>query len=149
LENEGFTDDIRIGFLVFLLSHARPINEVIHPHFLDQRSAFDTQFAGITATPFTYEDYEKTRERLVREVHSHLTDTDRSYQLQKRHSGLEFVSKVYTFLWGITLSKIHHVPEGKAQKSDIMKCMFPEKKSLLQKSVNFFIQALDLSLQVI
>jgi predicted nucleotidyltransferase component of viral defense system len=54
LENEGFTDDIRIGFLVFLLSHARPINEVIHPHFLDQRSAFDTQFAGITATPFTY-----------------------------------------------------------------------------------------------
>ncbi len=79
LENEGFTDEIRLGFIASLLSHNRPINEIIRPNFLDQRQVFETQFSGRVFSPFSYEDYEATRIRLVREIHENLTEGDRRF----------------------------------------------------------------------
>jgi predicted nucleotidyltransferase component of viral defense system len=81
LENEGYTEDIKIGFITALLSHMRTISEIIRPHFLDQRSAFEKQFSGMSSIAFKYKDYEETRIRLVNEVNSRMTDTDRSFIL--------------------------------------------------------------------
>jgi predicted nucleotidyltransferase component of viral defense system len=36
LNNEGLTDEIRMGFKALLLSHSRPIHGLIHPNFQDQ-----------------------------------------------------------------------------------------------------------------
>jgi hypothetical protein len=57
----------------------RPINEVIRPKFIDQRQAFETQFSGMADIPFSYEDFEKTREQLLEIIHSNLTDEDRLF----------------------------------------------------------------------
>jgi predicted nucleotidyltransferase component of viral defense system len=78
---DGLTDDIRQGFLAYLLASNRPIHEMIRPNFLDQRRAFETQFAGMTQEPFSYEDFEAARERLVQELHAGFTDTDRHFLL--------------------------------------------------------------------
>lgn len=80
-ENEGYTDEIKIGFLTALLSHMRPINEVLFPHLSDQKETFENQFYGMTAAPFSYEEYENTRKRLLNEIHSKLTETDKSFLL--------------------------------------------------------------------
>jgi len=77
--NEGFSEEIKTGFIVSLLSHSRPVNEMIKPHFIDQREAFESHFAGMTSISFTYKDYEETRERLVNEIHSQLTENDRKF----------------------------------------------------------------------
>ncbi len=77
LDNEGLAEDIKVGFLIALLSHMRPINEVIRPTYLDQRHAFKTQFSGMVDIPFTYEDFERTREQLVNDIHLKLTEKDR------------------------------------------------------------------------
>lgn len=79
LDNEGFTDDIKDGFLVALISHMRPIIEVISPLFIDQRQAFETQFSGMANIPFSYEDYERTRLQLVDQIQSKLTSSDRQF----------------------------------------------------------------------
>ncbi len=60
-----------------MLGSNRPINEMLSPNFQDQRAAFDAQFSGMTSDPFSYEDFEATRERLVKEIHHSLTDEDR------------------------------------------------------------------------
>jgi predicted nucleotidyltransferase component of viral defense system len=78
---DGLSDDIRQGFLAYLLASKRPIHEMIRPNFLDQRRAFETQFAGMTQEPFSYEDFEAARERLVQELHAGFTDTDRRFLL--------------------------------------------------------------------
>ena len=78
-DNEGLSNDIMIGFLVALLSHMRPINEVIRPKFIDQQQAFETQFSGMADIPFSYEDFERTREQLVNEIHSMFTEKDRLF----------------------------------------------------------------------
>lgn len=85
LEKEGFTDEIKQGFLLCLLCSDRPINEVIKPNFQDQRSAFSNQFAGMTDEQFTYEEYEKTRERLVTTVNECLTDKDKEFLLSVKN----------------------------------------------------------------
>lgn len=81
LENEGLTDEIRMGFMALLLSHSRPIHEMIRPNFQDQKQAFETQFAGMAFTPFSYADYEAARERLVQEINQGWTDNDRAFLL--------------------------------------------------------------------
>lgn len=81
LENEGYTDEIRLGFITALLSHGRPMHEIIRPNFQDQAKVFETQFAGMTFTSFGYADYEATRERLVKAIRQGWTDTDRDFLL--------------------------------------------------------------------
>jgi predicted nucleotidyltransferase component of viral defense system len=81
LTNEGLTDDIRMGFMASLLSHSRPIHEMIRPNFQDQERAFETQFSGMAFTPFSYADFEVTRERLVQEINKGWSDNDCAFLL--------------------------------------------------------------------
>lgn len=79
LENEGFSSDIKIGFLSCLISHNRPINEMLNPNFIDQENVFEDQFSGMTKDPFSYEDYEETRKKLVKVIKESLSENDRKF----------------------------------------------------------------------
>jgi len=79
LTNEGITEEIRLGFLASLLSHPRPIHEVIRPHSQDQRNLFEKGFAGMAIAPFTYDDFEAARKQLVETIHARLTHDDRAF----------------------------------------------------------------------
>lgn len=81
LHTEGFTDDVRQGFLMCLLCSDRPINEVLIPNFQDQRQAMENQFAGMSDVPFTYDDFESTRSHLVETLQKKLTHSDKEFLL--------------------------------------------------------------------
>lgn len=61
------------------MSHYKPIHELLNPELKDQKSAFDTQFSGMTELEFTYSDYEETREKLITKINSKLTKTDKEF----------------------------------------------------------------------
>jgi predicted nucleotidyltransferase component of viral defense system len=81
LNNEGLTPEIRLGLIAGVLSHPRPINEVLFPKAKNQREAFDKQFSGMAFTPFTYEDYEATRLSLNTAIKDALTADDKALLL--------------------------------------------------------------------
>ena len=81
LQNEGFTEEIKKGFLLFLLSSNRPLHEMLHPNFIDQRETLVNQFEGMSEEPFTYEDFEKTREELIKTIYQNLTEKDKEFLL--------------------------------------------------------------------
>ncbi len=81
LLNEGVTDDLRHGFIAMLLSHARPIHEVIRPNFQDQQEVFRRQCEGMTFNRFSYDDYLATRAQLLQEIQASLTPKDREFLL--------------------------------------------------------------------
>lgn len=79
LKNKGFTSEIKRGFIAALLSHTRPIYEILTPHIHDQKEVFSSQFEGMALKPFTYRDFEDTRENLITIIHSTLTETDKKF----------------------------------------------------------------------
>jgi len=86
LSSEGFTDKIKAGFLLCLVSHDRPINEVISPNFLDQRQTMNNYFEGMSDELFTYDEFETTREQLVRAIHEGLTSQDKTFLLSVKNA---------------------------------------------------------------
>jgi len=81
MENEGITDEIWEGIKIGLISHYKPINELLSPILKDQKSAFDNQFSGMTAAEFSYEDYKQTRAKLLETIQKRLTDDDKKFLL--------------------------------------------------------------------
>ena len=51
LENEGFTKEIKMGFLLLLLCSSRPIHEMLNPNLKYQEEAMANQFAGMSTEP--------------------------------------------------------------------------------------------------
>lgn len=68
LANEGISDDLRRAFIVYLISHDRPISEVIVPRRKDIRKEFEQGFDGMTAEPVSLDDLLKAREDLITEI---------------------------------------------------------------------------------
>jgi len=81
LANDGLTEEIKTGFIFCLLGAKRPISELLAPNFLDQKSALEKQFLGMTTEAFSYEDYELVKAKLVKEITTVLDDNDRDFLL--------------------------------------------------------------------
>lgn len=81
LENEGLNNEIKRGLVYGLICSNRPTHEMLDPNLLDQRTAFENQFEGMTAITFTYEDFEATRQTLIKQVRSVLNDQDKAFLL--------------------------------------------------------------------
>jgi hypothetical protein len=80
-QHEGLTDDIRRGFVVFLASHDRPMNELLTPNRKDLKQVYADQFSGMTLDPVPLAALEEARERLVTEINAELTAAEREFLL--------------------------------------------------------------------
>lgn len=54
---------------------------MLDPHLLDQRTAFENQFEGMTTIEFSYDDYEATRLQLIETVKASLSEEDKAFLL--------------------------------------------------------------------
>jgi len=95
LDNEGFTDEIKQGFILGLVSSNRPTHEMLVPHLIDQRTAFENQFEGMSVIEFSYDEYEATRLQLIETVKTSLNENDRAFLLSL--NGLEPDWSIYDF----------------------------------------------------
>ncbi|GAB0119068.1 hypothetical protein Acid7E03_31400 [Acidisoma sp. 7E03] len=65
LENEGISDALRRAFLVYVISHNRPMAEVLAPTRKPLREEFVRGFAGMTEETVALEDLEAAREAII------------------------------------------------------------------------------------
>jgi predicted nucleotidyltransferase component of viral defense system len=125
LENEGFTEDLRKTFLVFLISHQRPMSELLSPHRKDIRETFIAEFSQMTEEEVTVEDLEATREQLINIIHSNMSNDERNFLLSFKArnptwellglSNLEEVSKLPSVQWKlINLENMDNVKHKEA-----------------------------------
>ncbi|WP_396587570.1 nucleotidyl transferase AbiEii/AbiGii toxin family protein [Bermanella sp. R86510] len=81
LENEGLTDEIRKALLVYLLSHNRPMAELLRPQFKDISAIYAGEFANMAEIDVPLEELEAVRESLLQFIHKGLTDRERAFLL--------------------------------------------------------------------
>ena len=71
--------ECREGLIFCLLGSDRPIHESCAPRLIDQREAMANQFEGMTDIPFTYEEFEATRSKLISDVNQLMTEEDKQF----------------------------------------------------------------------
>ena len=106
LENEGITDDIRKAFIVYLVSHDRPINELLDPTRKDIRQIYESDFVGMTVEEIEYADLIAAREALIETLKKELTDDEKAFLISLKEGrprwnlmGLEGIEKLPAIQW--------------------------------------------------
>jgi len=79
LEQGGLNTATRKAFVVYLISHARPMVELLNPGFTDIRPVFETEFKGITLDEVTCEELEKARKELIAMIAEGLTLEEKKF----------------------------------------------------------------------
>lgn len=78
-ENEGFSEDLRKAFIIFLISHQRPIAELLQPNRKELKSVYENEFYQMTQIDVSLDDLIDTREMLIKAIHSDLTEEERQF----------------------------------------------------------------------
>ena len=79
LANEGIGDELRKAFVVYLLSHNRPMAEVLAPTLVDIRQEFERGFEGMTEKPVTLDDLIRARDQMIGELVGKMPDEHRRF----------------------------------------------------------------------
>ena len=106
LEDQGITSEIRKSFLVHLISHNRPINELIEPNRKDITTEFTSDFEGMLAETVTLEALVEVREKLIAEIQSKLTLDEKRFLVSLKKGepewsllGIEKVEELPAVRW--------------------------------------------------
>jgi hypothetical protein len=81
LANEGIGPDLRKAFVVYILSHNRPMAEVLAPARLDIAQEFTRGFEGMTGTAVTLDDLLRAREEFIEELVGKMPEEHRRFLL--------------------------------------------------------------------
>ncbi len=81
LANEGITRELFQAFLVYLISHDRPMADVLAPNRRDIRQEFERGFVGMTNEPVSCEELEQAREDLIQVVQTSFNEDDKNFLL--------------------------------------------------------------------
>lgn len=125
LKNRGIDRDIFVGFLAYLLSHNRPLSEVMSPRWKDIASPFHNEFKGMTFDEITLAELEAVPEAMLRSMKSHLTKADSDF--------------LYSFKTGepdwnmAPHAQFQCLPAIKWKLLNIQKMSPPKRKSALDK----------------
>jgi predicted nucleotidyltransferase component of viral defense system len=79
LANEGIDDSLRKAFIVYLLSHDRPMSEVLAPTRKDISAEFLRGFEGMTEEPVSRDELIAAREALIAEIVGRMPDSHRRF----------------------------------------------------------------------
>ncbi|MGE0021036.1 MAG: nucleotidyl transferase AbiEii/AbiGii toxin family protein [Draconibacterium sp.] len=87
--------DLKRGFMFALLGSDKPFIESLSPNVISQHEALENQFRGMTDVPFTYENYESTREQLIKFVNEMLNEEDKSFLISFEEGSPQWESSAY------------------------------------------------------
>ncbi len=79
LKSEGLKPEIRKAFIVYLISHSRPMVEILSPQEKDIRDIFEKEFKGMINQNTPFEALETTRNDLVETLRERLTPDERRF----------------------------------------------------------------------
>lgn len=118
LDNEGLTDDLRKALLVYIISHPRPIAELLRPNFKDISDIYEGEFLNMADQDIPQAALEATREQLVRLINTSLTPQERTFLLSFKNRTPDWIL--------LELSGIDQLPAVRWKLQNLAK-MNPEK----------------------
>ena len=81
LDSGGFNEQTRKAFIVHLISHPRPMVELLNPSFIDIREIYEKNFKDMMLEKVEYEELVETRNRLIDLITCSLTPEEKKFVL--------------------------------------------------------------------
>lgn len=81
LENEGLTEALRKALLVYLISHPRPLAELLQPQLKDISGIYDGEFRNMAEINVPLHELEGARRHLIDTINSAITDKELRFLL--------------------------------------------------------------------
>lgn len=79
LANEGLTDGLREAFIIYLLSHNRPMGEVLSGRVKDITAEYRNGFDGMTDSPVSIEELVGTQQLMIGSLIGEMPDQHRAF----------------------------------------------------------------------
>ncbi len=79
--NGDLNEKIKEAFIFYLLSHNRPMNEMLFSKINDKKADFKNQFEGMAKEKFDYEDFIKISKLLREKISNLFSDNDKKFIL--------------------------------------------------------------------
>lgn len=121
LREDGFDDKLRKAFIVYLISHNRPISELINPNRLDITEQFKKNFEGMTSEPITINELEEARENII-DLTQKLKEQEKEFLISFKSGkpmwhllGLNDIDKLPAVQW--KLLNISKMPKSKHREA--------------------------------
>jgi predicted nucleotidyltransferase component of viral defense system len=118
LANEGIDDALRTAFIVYLLSHNRPMAEVLAARPKELSAEFVRNFQGMTAEPIHLDDLIAARAALVESMIAQMPKAHRTFLLSFERGepewqllGLPRAAKLPAIMW--RQQNLAKLPQGK------------------------------------
>lgn len=125
LAHEGISDELRRAFLVYLISHNRPMAEVLAPTRKALAEEFARGFIGMTQEPVALADLEAAREAIITAMITDMPDEHRRFLLGFKRGypewellGIPEAQRLPAVLWKkrnldqLTVDKRHELTEA-------------------------------------
>lgn len=124
-ETIGYTELIKQALLVYIISHPRPISELLNPNLLDIKEVYGKEFQNMTIRNVTVEDLELVRKQLIKRVNSSLTEQDKLFLLSVKRGKPS---------WDLhPLHRIQDLPAVQWKLKNILKMNTDKNKEALDK----------------
>jgi hypothetical protein len=81
LENEGIERQIMNAFMVYLISHNRPIRELLSPQRKDLTDIYIKHFQGMSEISVSAEELASARDSMIMTIHEQMTRNDKDFLL--------------------------------------------------------------------
>ncbi|HAT8865487.1 TPA: nucleotidyl transferase AbiEii/AbiGii toxin family protein [Legionella pneumophila subsp. pneumophila] len=134
LENQKIDRELFNGFLTYLLSHKRPISEIMNPRWKDITQVFEREFKGMTAEPVTLEELIAIPGKMIQGLKDNFTQQDYDFLVSFKRGEPE---------WSLACSdQIQYLPAVQWKLLNIRK--MPKQKlmdsvSLLQRTMGHWL----------
>jgi len=120
LDSEGFNEQTKKAFIIHLISHPRPMVELLNPNFVDTRDIYEKDLKNMVLENVEYEELVETRNRLVQVIINSLTTEDKNFVLSVKRGeptwsllGLAGVENLPAVKWKILNIKNMHPTKHK------------------------------------
>lgn len=106
LENEGLTTTLRKALLVYIISHPRPIAELLRPRLKDITDIYEGEFRRMADVDVSLAQLLKVREQLIEQIHAEMTREEKAFLLSFKNRkpdwtllGIDNIDKLPAVRW--------------------------------------------------
>lgn len=122
LKNEGISESLKQAFIVYLISHPRPMEEVLNPRWKDAYATYQHEFLGMTRHEIPLAELELAAKTALNTILAALTKNEKELLLsiysgtpKWEHLPFEHVKELLAINW--KLLNISKMPDEKRMKS--------------------------------